>query len=62
MTKSEFIEIENWQVKCLPEDFIVLKKALDELCSEPVFCELTRIPKNTTTIEEAKLESLETVS
>ncbi|MBC61962.1 MAG: YebC/PmpR family DNA-binding transcriptional regulator, partial [Zetaproteobacteria bacterium] len=50
---------EQYEVKCQPEDFMSVKKALDELCSEPDFCELTRVPKNTTAIEEDKIQSLE---
>lgn len=52
-------EDEQIEVICTPEDFISLKGALDPICSEPSFCEVTRIPQNLTQIEASKVEALE---
>ena len=49
----------QYEVTCKPEDFMSLKAALDQICSEPVFCEVTQIPENLTAIDADKSESLE---
>lgn len=49
----------QYEVTCKPEDFMALKSALDSLCSEPIFCEVTQIPENLTAIDADKTESLE---
>ena len=36
-----------------------LKKELDALTIEPIFCEIVRLPKNHTEIEQDKYDSLE---
>jgi YebC/PmpR family DNA-binding regulatory protein len=50
---------EHVEVVCLPEDFMGLKKALDELCPDPSVCELMRIPANHTAIDAQAAATLE---
>ena len=52
-------EGEQYEITCAIEDFEGLKTALDSICSEPSFCELTRVPENLNAIDESKAESLE---
>ena len=52
-------EGDQYEVICEPEHFAKLKSALDEICDEPLFCEITRIPKNQTKIEPDKVEGLD---
>ncbi|MCB9229548.1 MAG: YebC/PmpR family DNA-binding transcriptional regulator [Deltaproteobacteria bacterium] len=50
---------DQYEIICQPEDFMALKSALDELCPDPAFCEITMIPENPNTVEAGKAESLE---
>ena len=50
---------EQYEVTCRPENFMELKASLDDLCSNPVFCEITIIPENPTKVDAGKVESLE---
>lgn len=52
-------EDEQIEVVCETEAFNNLKTALDEICDEPAFCELTWIPDNLNAIDADKVESLE---
>lgn len=52
-------EEDQYEVICSPENFHALKTALDDLCDEPIFCEVTRIPKNFTEMDSSKVEALE---
>lgn len=52
-------EGEQYEITCAMEDFDGLKTALDSMCSEPSFCEITRIPETYVALEESKAESLE---
>ena len=52
-------EGEQYEVVCGPEEFMGLKNALDSICSEPVFCELTIIPENPSVVAADKAESLD---
>lgn len=52
-------EESQYEVTCEPEDFMNLKAALDSICPDPVFCEITRIPENSTEIDAGKFESLD---
>ena len=58
---AEDVKEEDGQIEilCAPEDFLGLKAKLDQICTEPSFCEVSRIPENSTAIEETKMESLE---
>lgn len=47
------------EVSCEPEQFLNLKSALDEVCSDPDFCEITRIPENYTQVDEEKSATLD---
>ncbi len=49
----------NYEVRCAPADLMALKSALDKFCEDPEFCELTRIPKNFTEVDDGKMQSLE---
>ena len=50
---------EYYEVTCEPEDFLNLKAAFDEAGLETEVSEISRIPKNETTLEQEKFESLE---
>lgn len=52
-------EEDQFEVLCEVGDFNGLKTALDSHCTEPEFCELTRIAENTTEVEENKTDQLE---
>ncbi|MFK7872779.1 MAG: YebC/PmpR family DNA-binding transcriptional regulator [Oligoflexales bacterium] len=46
-------------VICEPSEFNDLREALEAQYTDPIFCEVTMQPKNSTDIEEAKQETLE---
>lgn len=50
---------EYFEVTCEPDLFLTLKQAFDEANLETEISEISRIPKNETTIEKEKYESLE---
>lgn len=58
---AEDVKDEDGQVEvtCSPENFMELKHALDTLGLEATFCELTRIPENSTPVPADKVEALE---
>ncbi len=49
----------QYEIICDSNQLLSLKKALDSFCPDPDFCEVTKIPKNTTEIPEDKSETLE---
>lgn len=51
-------EEDSYEVICDPAAFNDLKAALDKICEDPAFCEITMIPKNFTSLDEDKLTSL----
>ncbi len=58
---AEDVKEEDGQIEvlCAPEAFMALKTALDEICPDPVFCELTRLPETAAKLEADKVPSLE---
>ena len=50
---------DQYEVICEPEDFDGLKTALDAIDAEPQFCEITRIPENTSKVDSDKVATLE---
>lgn len=48
----------TYEVLCAPNDLMKIKSALDSLCNEPDFCEITMIPQNSSDIEKEKVETL----
>lgn len=58
---AEDVKDEDGQVviSCAPDDFMQLKTVLDEINSEPCFCEITQIAENSVPVDdEGKVETL----
>lgn len=49
----------QYEATCSPENFNQLKSALDLICAEPDFCEITLVPENVTHVDQEKYEALE---
>ena len=50
---------ETYEVICDPQVFLELKTHLDSICADPLFCEISQIPENQTSLDENKSASLE---
>ena len=50
---------EHYEISCDPDNFLTLKQALDDEQFETEISEISRIPKNETSMEQDKYESLE---
>lgn len=46
------------EIKCPPEQFSALKQELDKVCSDYLFCEITKIPKEPTEVDPSKRDSI----
>ncbi len=49
----------HYEVICQASELLKIKAALDELSSEPDFCEVSMIPQNLVSVEKDKVESIE---